>query len=81
MLKYVLRAVYCLFLGRLWRQSQYISSMSEAQGGGHLPWAVPAEHDSSSGARASSVKVETELQRVVDLLMNYICLIFTSTVC
>ncbi len=33
-LSYVLRAVYCLFLGRLWRQSQYISSMSETQGGG-----------------------------------------------
>ncbi len=26
------------------------------------PWAVPAEHDSSSGARASAVTVETELQ-------------------
>ncbi len=35
MLKYVLRAVYCLFLGRLWRQSEYISSMmSETQGSG-----------------------------------------------
>ncbi len=34
MLKYVLRAVDYLFLGRIWRQSQYISSMSEAQGGG-----------------------------------------------
>ncbi len=34
MLKYVLRAVYCLILGRLWRKSQYISAMSETQGGG-----------------------------------------------
>ncbi len=33
MLKYLLRAVYCLFLGRLW-QSQYISAMSKTQGGG-----------------------------------------------
>ncbi len=29
MLKYVLRAVYGLFLPRLWRQTQYISAMSE----------------------------------------------------
>ncbi len=69
MLKYVLRAVYCLFLGSLWRQLQYISAMSETQGGG-------LEHDSSSGAKASTVTVETELQRVVDLLMNYFCVIF-----
>ncbi len=26
------------------------------------PWAVPAEHNSSSGTRASAVTVETELQ-------------------
>ncbi len=76
MLKYVLRAVYFLFLGRLWRQSQYISAMSETQGRRSQPWAVPAEHDSSSGVRASAVTVETELQRVVDLLMNYFCLMF-----
>ncbi len=63
MLKYVLRAVYCLFLGRLRRQSQYISSMSEAQGGGLIrKQLLPVEHDSSSGARASAVTVETELQ-------------------
>ncbi len=63
MLKYVLRAVYCLFLGRLRRQSQYISSMSEAQGGGFIrKQLLPIEHDSSSGARASAVTVETELQ-------------------
>ncbi len=34
MLKYVLRAVYCLLLSRLWRLSQFISAMSETQGGG-----------------------------------------------
>ncbi len=34
MLKHVLRAVDCLLLSRLWRQSQYISSTSEAQSGG-----------------------------------------------
>jgi len=33
MLKYVLRAVHCLFMGRLWSHSQHIS-MSETQGGG-----------------------------------------------
>ncbi len=30
--KYFFRAVYGLFLGRLWRQSQYISTVSETQG-------------------------------------------------
>ncbi len=40
------------------------------------PWAVPAEHDSSSGARASAVTVETELQSVDDLLVNYVFLMF-----
>ncbi len=48
--------------------------MSETQGGGY-PWAVPAKHDSSSDVRASAVTVETELQRVGNLLVNYICLI------
>ncbi len=63
MLKYVLRAVYCLFLGRLRRQSQYISSMMDAQGGGLIrKQLLPVEHDSSSGARASAFTVETELQ-------------------
>ncbi len=51
MLKNVLRAVYCLFLGRLWRQSQYISSMSEVQGGGLIrdqspPNTTPARRES-----------------------------------
>ncbi len=62
MLSNVLRAVYCSFLGRLWRQSQYISSMSEAQGWSY-PWAVPEENDSSSAQRESQRRyVETELQ-------------------
>ncbi len=34
MLKYVFRAVHCLFTGRLWSQSQHISAMSETQDGG-----------------------------------------------
>ncbi len=61
MLKHVLRAVDCLLLSRLWRQSQYISSMSEAQGGGLI-------RDRSRrtrlqlGVRASAVTVETQLQ-------------------
>ncbi len=52
MLKYVLRAFYCLFLGRLWRQLQYISSMmSETQGSGLIrdqfpPNTTPARHQS-----------------------------------
>ncbi len=35
-----------------------------------------AEHDSSSGARVSAVTVDTQLQSVVDLLVNYIGLMF-----
>ncbi len=60
-----------------------MSAMSETQGGGLIREQFPTEHDSSSGARASAVTVETELQRVVDLLMNYFCLMFnfTSNVC
>ncbi len=61
MLKCVLRAVYCLFLGRLLRQSQYISSMSETQGSGLIREQFPS-NNSSSGVRASAVTVETELQ-------------------
>ncbi len=51
MFKHVLRAVDCLFLGRLRRQSQFISSMSEAQGGGLIrdqfpPNTTPARRES-----------------------------------
>ncbi len=60
MLKFFLRAVYCLLWGRLWRQSQYISAMSETQGGGLIREQFPTEHDSSSGTRASAVSMETE---------------------
>ncbi len=61
MLTYVLRAVYCLFLGRLWRQSQYISSMSEAQGSGFIREQLPPN---TTPARRESQRryVETELQ-------------------
>ncbi len=48
--------------------------MSETQGGGY-PWAVPAEHDSSSDVRASMLRWKQNY-RVVNLLVNYICLIF-----
>ncbi len=49
--------------------------MSETQGGGlireqFLPNATPAQRESSA------VTVETEIQRVVNLLMNYVCLMF-----
>ncbi len=61
MLSNVLRDVYCLFLGRLWRQSQYISSMSEAQGGGLIREQFPPN---TTPARRESQRryVETELQ-------------------
>ncbi len=72
MLKYVLRAVYCLFLGRLWRQSQLISSMSEAQGGSLIREQFPP-NTTPARVRTSAVTVETELQSVVDLFINYIC--------
>ncbi len=66
MLKYVLRAVYCLFVGRLWWHSQYISAKRETQSGGLSREQFPTEHDSSSGTRTSTATVETEKQRVVD---------------
>ncbi len=75
MLKYVLRAVYCLFLGRLWRPSQFISSMSEAQGGGLIrdqspPNTTPAQ------AREPEPLRSKQNYRVGHLLVNYIGLMF-----
>ncbi len=64
MLKYDLRAVYCLFLGRLLSVNAIAVHFVHEWNAGQQSylWAVPAEHDSSSGARASAVTVETELQ-------------------
>ncbi len=63
MLKYVLRAVYCLFLGKVMKAIAVHFVHDEWNAGQRsYPWAVPAEHDSSSGARASVLTVETELQ-------------------
>ncbi len=71
MLKYVLGAVYCLFLGRLWRQSQYISSMSETQGGGLIREQFPPNTTPARPRDPAPLR-----WKVVDLLVNYVCLMF-----
>ncbi len=55
MLKYLLRAVYCLFLGRL-LQSQYISAMSKTQGGGLIREQFPPNRYSKESWRKLSRK-------------------------
>ncbi len=75
MLKYVLRTVYWLFLGRLWRQSQYISYMSEAQGGGLIRDQFPP-NTTPAPAREPAPLRWKQNYRVVDLLVNYVCLMF-----
>ncbi len=75
MVKYVLRAVYCLFLGRLWRQSQYISSMSETQGGVLIREQFPLNTTPARAREPAPLRWEQNY-RVVDLLVNYIGLMF-----
>ncbi len=60
MLKYVLRAVYFLFLGRLWRQSQYISAMSETQGGGLIREQFPPNTTPARAREPAPFTVEME---------------------
>ncbi len=74
MLKYFLRAVYCLFLGRLWMQSQYISAMSETQGLSREQF--PTEHDSSSGTRAMQRRYGGNRITETGQHVNYFCLMF-----
>ncbi len=50
--------------------------MSETQGDGLIREQFPTNTTPAQGAKASAVTVETELQRVVDLLVNYLCLMF-----
>ncbi len=69
MLKYVLRAVYGLFLGRLWwRQSQDISSMSETRGGGLIRDQFPPN---TTRAREPAPLRAKHNYRAVHLLVNY----------
>ncbi len=75
MLKYALRVVYCLFLGRLWRQLQYISSMSEAQCCGLIREQYPP-NTTPARAREPAPLRWKQNYRVVDLLVNYAGLIF-----
>ncbi len=72
MLKYVLRAVYFLFLGRLWRQSQYISAMSETQGGGRTRLQLGRESQRRYGGNGITESGQ--------LHVDYFCLMFTFNV-
>ncbi len=75
MLKYVLRVVYCLLLSRLWRQSQYISTLSEAQGGGLIRDQFPPNMTPARAREPEPLRWKHSY-RVVDLLVNYVCLMF-----
>ncbi len=75
MLKYVPGAVYCLFRGRLWLQSQYILAMSETQGGGLIREQFPSD-TTPARVREPAPLWWKQNYRVADLLVNYICLIF-----
>ncbi len=55
--------------------------MSETQGGGLIREQFPPNTTPARAREPALLLVETELQRVADLLENYICLIFTSNVC
>ncbi len=68
MLKYVLRAVYGLILGRLWRQSQYISAMSET----HIREQFLPNTTSAQVWESAPLRWKRNYS-VVDLLVNYIC--------
>ncbi len=74
MLKHVLRAVDCLLLSRLWRQSQFISTLSETQGGGLIRDQFPP--NTTPARRESQRRYGGNSYRAVDLLVNYIGLMF-----
>ncbi len=61
-------------------QSQYISSMSEAQGGGLIRDQFPPNMTPVRAREPAPLRWKHNY-RVVHLLVNNVCLIFTSNVC